>query len=308
MDCDSRHFSGQAPAKLVSESVKQRIEELRPMSKHYLGREKPCLAIILVGERKDSLTYVRLKKRLANEIGIEVRLLEFPVTITRLVLVDQIKKVNRDPTIDGLIVQVPLPDHLDVRLCQEIDPAKDVDGFHFANVGKLAINGMDPLFLPCTPRGIMELLRHYRVNLHGAHVVVVGRSNVVGMPLSLMMLAEDATVTVCHSKTKDLKRHTHLADVLVLAIGKPLVVKADWVKDGAVIVDVGISVLPDEKKASKQRICGDVDAEDVLKVHPDVRITPVPGGVGPMTVAMLMKATLESFERLLISKEIEGEH
>ena len=307
MDTDkgrSRLLSGTEPANAVLAQLKRRIESGAALSELHLRRRGPCLAVVVVGERPDSKVYVRIKKRVGAELGMEVRVIALDEAISREVLQSCIHGLNRDDSVDGVIVQVPLPCHLPVELCQEIDQAKDVDGFSFCNIGKLALNGvLVPLFSPCTPRGIMELLEYHRVCVRGKHVVILGRSAVVGMPLSLMMLQADATVTICHSRTVDLKAFTSLADILVVAVGKPALVKADWIKPGCVVVDVGVSIVD---SGGRRVICGDVDAASVLS-ETAAALTPVPGGVGPMTVSMLMKAVVEAWERRIMSVEMSRE-
>jgi methylenetetrahydrofolate dehydrogenase (NADP+)/methenyltetrahydrofolate cyclohydrolase len=296
----SRLLSGAEPAKAVQAQLKRRIEAGSALSELHLKRRLPCLAVVVVGERPDSKVYVRIKKRVGGELGIEVRVIELEETVSRDQLQSCIHDLNKDGSVDGVIVQVPLPCHLPVELCQEIDQAKDVDGFSFSNIGKLALNGvLVPLFSPCTPRGIMELLEYHGVAVRGKHVVIVGRSAVVGMPLSLMMLQADATVTICHSRTGDLKAFTLLADILVVAVGRAGLVKADWIKSHCVVVDVGVSLVDGA-------ICGDVDAAEVLS-ETCASLTPVPGGVGPMTVSMLMKAVVEAWERRMMCAEMSLE-
>jgi methylenetetrahydrofolate dehydrogenase (NADP+)/methenyltetrahydrofolate cyclohydrolase len=292
-------LSGSEPSSRVLADLKDRLGRGVALSKLHLGRDCPCLAVIVVGQRSDFAVYTRNKKRVALELGVEMRVMEFAEDIGLEHIRREIYKLNHDKSIDGIIVQVPLPPHLPVELCQEVDPCKDVDGFSYQNVGKLTLSGaIVPLFSPCTPRGIVELLEYHNVSVCGKHVVILGRSSIVGKPLGLMLLQANATVTTCHSFTADVQSLTLLADILVVAVGRKKMVKSSWVKNGAVIVDVGVSC--DEHG----QIFGDVDQAELEELKRDVSVTPVPGGVGPMTVAMLFKAVVESWERRVMMEEM----
>lgn len=248
----------------------------------------PGLAVILVGNNPASAVYVRNKHKACLEVGINSYQIELPESTTEEELLTKISELNADKNVHGILVQLPLPKHIsEDKIINAIDPSKDVDAFHPANVGKIMIGKYD--FLPCTPAGIMELLHFYNVEVSGKNCVVIGRSNIVGKPMSLLLLAENGTVTVCHSKTKDLKAVAREADILVVAIGRSRFVSADMVKEGAVVIDVGINRTEDGK------LCGDVDYEAVEKVAS--MITPVPGGVGPMTITMLLKNTLTAAKK-----------
>lgn len=253
----------------------------------------PHLAAVIVGEDAASQTYVASKEKACHSVGITSSVYRLPEATSEKELLDLVRFLNHDPEIDGFIVQLPLPKHIDAdKVIETIDPLKDVDGFHPRNLGRMLI-GL-PAFLPATPYGIVELLKRSNVDVAGKHVVVLGRSNIVGTPLSVMFSRKaegaNATVTLCHSQTEKLTDLTLQADVLVAAIGKPHFVKADMIKKGAVVVDVGIHRIPDESNEKGYRIVGDVDFEDVLqKVS---LITPVPGGVGPMTIVSLLQNTL----------------
>jgi 5,10-methylene-tetrahydrofolate dehydrogenase/methenyl tetrahydrofolate cyclohydrolase len=285
--------------KLIADKIKEQLK-LR-ISKYTHLNVKPTLAVIMVGDRKDSETYVRMKKQAAEQLGINFLLYKHDTTISQQQLLNEIDNLNNDNDVDGIIVQMPVPNHIDKRqIISHISVNKDVDGFHGLNIGNLALEGHEPLFIPCTPRGVMEILKHYNVQVKGKHVVVLGKSNIVGLPMSLMLLNELATVTVCHSETVDEEKITRTADILISAVGKPHLVKADWVKDGAVVIDIGINPIIDSTKKTGYRIVGDVDFEEVKKKTS--LITPVPGGVGVMTVCMLMSATVESFERKIRNK------
>jgi methylenetetrahydrofolate dehydrogenase (NADP+)/methenyltetrahydrofolate cyclohydrolase len=250
----------------------------------------PGLAVILVGENAASQVYVRNKVKACEDTGMHSVLERWPATMTEAELLSRVEALNADATIHGILVQLPLPAHIDAqKVIEAISPAKDVDGFHIASAGAL-MTGM-PGFWPCTPYGCMKMLESIGYELKGKHAVVIGRSNIVGKPMALMLLQQNATVTICHSGTKDLKAMTLQADVIVAAVGKRNVLTADMVKPGAVVLDVGMNRNDDGK------LCGDVDFDGVKEVAS--YITPVPGGVGPMTITMLMVNTLESAERLV---------
>jgi methylenetetrahydrofolate dehydrogenase (NADP+)/methenyltetrahydrofolate cyclohydrolase len=254
---------------------------------------EPCLAVVLVGSRADSLTYVGTKVRTARRLGIRSMDTELPETVSQAELEAEIARLNADPAVHGVLCQLPLPDHLDAgRVASLIDPRKDVDCFHPYNFGLLA-SGV-PRFSPCTPAGILAMLRHYRIEVAGRHVVILGRSNIVGRPLSLLLSQKgwNATVTVCHSQTEDIASYTRRADVLIAAIGQAEWVRAEHVRPGSVVVDVGVHRVPDASRPKGYRICGDVLHDAVA---PQVSaLTPVPGGVGPLTVLMLMRNTLQA--------------
>ena len=270
-------LDGKAVSLKVKESVKVRADELKKF-----GIE-PTLAVVLVGEDKASQTYVRAKEKACNEYGIKSVAHRLSENTTQNELLALINVLNLDDSIHGILVQLPLPKHIDTNVVlAAIDPRKDVDGFHAVNVGKL-VSGLDG-FVPCTPLGVMEILKEYGIEVAGLNAVVIGRSNIVGKPMANLLLNASATVTVTHSKTKNLKEICKNADLIVAAIGKPFFLKADMVKDGAVVVDVGINRLYDG------RLVGDVDFEEVAPKCS--YITPVPGGVGPMTIAMLLNNTI----------------
>jgi methylenetetrahydrofolate dehydrogenase (NADP+)/methenyltetrahydrofolate cyclohydrolase len=249
----------------------------------------PGLAVVIVGDNAASRVYVRNKTLACEAIGIRSDVHSLAESTTQAQLVAFVRRLNDDPNVHGILVQLPLPRHLDARLVIEtVSPDKDVDGFHFHNIGALVVG--EPAFYPCTPWGIMKLLEHEGIPVEGRHAVVVGRSNIVGKPMALMLMHAGATVTVCHSKTPDVAAMTRQGDILVAAVGKPRLIKGDMVKPGAVVIDVGVNRLPDGTLA------GDVDFEGASQVAS--RITPVPGGVGPMTIAMLLRNTVRSAERV----------
>lgn len=273
------------------------IAELKAEVGRLPGR-KPCLALVRVGDDPASVSYVRKKDKTAAEIGITSRVILPPVTITQTELLALIDQLNADPEVDGILVQSPLPKGLnELEVFRRVSPDKDVDGFHTINLGKVAQED-DTGFVSCTPAGIMELLARSSVDLSGKHVVVVGRSLIVGKPVALLALQKktgaNGTVTVCHSGTRDLPSITRQADVLIAAIGRADFIKGDMVKPGAVVIDVGINRVNDPSKKTGYRLTGDVDFAAVSVVA--AKITPVPGGVGPMTVAMLMKNTLKAYQ------------
>ncbi|MCF3649649.1 bifunctional methylenetetrahydrofolate dehydrogenase/methenyltetrahydrofolate cyclohydrolase FolD [Synoicihabitans lomoniglobus] len=271
------------------------IAELKTEVAHIEGR-KPCLALVRVGDDPASVSYVKKKEKTAAEIGVTSRIILPPVTISQAELEALIDELNADETVDGILVQSPLPQPLDeLAIFRRVNPGKDVDGFHTLNLGKIAQED-DTGFASCTPAGIMELLGRSNVDLRGKHVVVLGRSLIVGKPIALLALQKKAgangTVTICHSATANLPEITRQADVLIAAIGRAHFVTADMVKDGAVVIDVGINRIPDESRKSGYRLVGDVEFDAVAPKT--AQITPVPGGVGPMTVAMLMKNTVKA--------------
>ncbi len=278
--------------KKTSEDLKNEIaEEVKAMKDR--GEKVPHLAAVLVGNDGASLTYVGSKVKACERIGFESTLIRLPEETTEEELLDQINKLNTDTEIDGYIVQLPLPKHIDEqKVLLAVDPDKDVDGFHPTNFGKMAQDM--PVFIPATPFGIMELLKRYNVETSGKHAVVIGRSHIVGRPMSILMSQKgtpgDSTVTLTHSRTKNLAELTKQADIIITALGVPEFLKADMVKDNVTVIDVGITRVPDETKERGYRIAGDVDFAEVSK-KADF-ITPVPGGVGPMTIAMLLKNTL----------------
>lgn len=283
--------------KKVSNDIKNEIAE-HVQSMISKGEKVPHLAAILVGSDGASMTYVGAKVKACERIGFKSTLIEMPEYTSEEELLEKIHQLNTDDAIDGFIVQLPLPDQIDEqKVLMAIDPDKDVDGFHPTNVGRMALDL--PTFLPATPYGIMELLERYQIETSGKNVVVMGRSHIVGRPMSILMSqkrpAGDATVTVVHSRSKNLKEITKAADIIVAAIGISEFLTGDMVKEDAVIIDVGITRVPDQTKKNGYRLAGDVHFESVSKKAS--YITPVPGGVGPMTIAMLLKNTLLARER-----------
>lgn len=274
------------------------IAELKAEVSAFAGR-KPCIALVRVGEDPASVSYVKKKEKTAEEIGVTSRIILPPITISQDELFALIDDLNADPTVDGILVQSPLPKHIDeVTVFRRVNPDKDVDGFNTLNLGKVAQED-ETGFVACTPAGVMELLARSGVDLKGKHVVVLGRSLIVGKPVALLTLQKkagaNATVTICHSATANLSTITRQADVLIAAIGRPEFVTADMVKPGVVVIDVGINRVADATRKTGYRLTGDVQFASVSPLC--AKITPVPGGVGPMTVAMLMKNTIKAFRR-----------
>lgn len=283
-------IDGKAVAQAVKDRIKTEVADYLKANSHI--KRKPGLAVVLVGEDPASRTYVKNKIAACEAVGIESFHHKLPADSSQGTIEDLVKKLNDDATVDGILVQLPLPSHLNSKaVLALIDPDKDVDGLTAVNQGRLTL-GEEGLF-PCTPLGVMELLKYKNVELKGKNAVVVGRSALVGKPVALLLLAQDATVTMCHSKTKNLKEVCLAADVLVAAVGRAHMIKGDWVKPGAVVIDVGINRIEDA--SGKGKLTGDVDYEAAYS--PASAITPVPGGVGPMTVAMLLANTFHSFTR-----------
>ena len=283
-------LNGKEASQAIKDSLKLEMAQLATR-----GKQVPHLVAVLVGNNGASETYVASKVRACEEVGFKSTLIRLEDSISSLKLLDIIDELNTDPDVDGILVQLPLPDHISAEeVINAIDPAKDVDGFHPSNVGKMVLG--QQTFIPATPYGIMLLLEHYKIETKGKHAVVVGRSNIVGRPMSILLSGNgypgNCTVTICHSQTKNLKEFCLSADIIVAALGKPGFVKEDMVKEGAVVIDVGITRIADASKKSGYRLSGDVDFE---KVAPKCSyITPVPGGVGPMTIAALMKNTFKA--------------
>lgn len=254
---------------------------------------KPLLVVVLVGSQQASLSYIKRKEVAASGCGIRTRLLQLDEAITQQDLGAAVDELNADDDVDGIIVQLPLPAHLDAKAATSgVSAVKDVDGFLPSNVGATALHGHEPLHCPCTPKGCLALIQSVGVPLRGKEAVVIGASNIVGIPMSSLLLKEGMTVTTCHIDTVDTARHARRADVLVVAVGKAGLVTSDWVKPGAIVIDCGINFVPDASKKAGFRMAGDVDREGVRCVAG--HLTPVPGGVGPMTVAMLMSNTAEA--------------
>ena len=274
-------IDGKVVSDALRSDMKQRVIALK-------SRDiTPGLAVILVGDNPASEVYVRNKVRACESIGVHSTVTKLPADTPETEVLDELTKLNADSTVHGILVQLPLPDHIDEnKILETIDPLKDVDGFHKLNVGAMTTG--KARYYPCTPHGVIKMLEHYGIGVEGKHAVVIGRSNIVGKPMSLMLLERGATVTICTSKTPDVKQFTRSADIVVAAVGKPKMIDASYLSEKAVVIDVGINRLDDGT------LCGDVDYEAVSKIVKSV--TPVPGGVGPMTITMLLENTIKSAE------------
>ena len=272
-------MDGKALSLKLKEQMKQRIEQLKQQGIN------PKLVVVLVGDNSASQVYVRNKHKSCGEVGIESEVITMPEQTTQQELLEVVERLNQDETVDGILVQLPLPKQIDEKtVLRSILPEKDVDGFHPMSVGALSIG--QPGFVSCTPAGVIQLIKRSGIEIEGKECVVLGRSNIVGKPMSMLLLRENGTVTVCHSRTKNLKEVCRRADILVVAIGKPEMIDASYIKEGATVIDVGIH------RDENNKLCGDVDFESAKEVAG--AITPVPGGVGPMTIAMLMSNCVES--------------
>lgn len=285
-------IDGKAVAARIRSEVKQAVDK-----RLAAGKSKPGLATVLVGDDPASHVYVRSKHKACAEVGIESFGHELSAAATQAQVEQVVADLNADPHVHGILVQLPLPKGLDEEaVLARIRLEKDVDGFSPVNIGRLAQKGRDPLFVPCTPAGCIVLLKEVLPSLRGLNAVVLGRSNIVGMPAALLLIREDATITVCHSRSQDLPGIIRQADILIAAVGRPGMVRGDWLKPGAVVIDVGINRIDDPSAKNGTRLVGDVAFDEALNVAG--AITPVPGGVGPMTIAMLVQNTLHAAERL----------
>jgi len=283
-------INGREISKRIKNELKEEIKSLGLV---------PGLGIILVGDRNDSQTYVRMKKKACELVGIVNYDVHLPDTISERDLIEEVKKMNNNNNMHGILIQLPLPKHInEANVLNQVSLIKDVDGFHVSNIGKLALKRLDNLLTPCTPEGCIELLDRYNIDIQGKNAVVVGRSNIVGIPLSLLLLHRNATVTICHSKTIDIFEHTKRADLLFLACGQTQFIKKESIKEGCVIIDVGINSIDDSTKKNGYRLVGDCDYHDCKDKA--FAITPVPGGVGPMTIAMLLKHTMQACKKQMV--------
>lgn len=289
-------IDGKRIAEKVSEEVRQGVADMQATYDYV-----PGLATVLVGEDPASATYVRSKQRTCEQLGIRSIGHKLPADISQADLQKLVADLNADPMVNGILVQLPLPSHIDEEtILNSISLEKDVDGFHPVNIGRLAMKGREPLFIPCTPYGCIRLLEEAGVTISGAEAVVVGRSNIVGLPVAMLLQERNATVTICHSRTKDLAAHLRRADIVVAAIGRAEMITGDMLKPGAAVIDVGINQKTDPTAKRGYRLVGDVDFESAKEVAG--AITPVPGGVGPMTIAMLMNNTLRAAQMALGKK------
>ena len=286
-------IDGKAIAAEIRENVAEGVTELIAA-----GGTRPGLATVLVGDNPASHTYVRMKRKACAKAGIESFHHELPDDASQEDVEELVQTLNADPNVHGILVQLPLPAGLDEeRVLRSISIEKDVDGFHPVNIGRLAQKGREPLFVPCTPAGCMILLEKAGAQIEGANAVVVGRSNIVGMPAALLLVKANATTTICHSRTKDLAAVCREADILIAAIGRAEMIRGDWIKPGAYVIDVGMNRVDDSSREKGYRLTGDVAFDEAMEVA--AAITPVPGGVGPMTIAGLLNNTLRSAQRTL---------
>ena len=284
-------IDGKAEATSIYNAIALKIED-----RNKKGLPTPCLATVLVGNDPASQSYVRAKHRSCERVGIKSFAADLPANISQEELELVVSQFASDSEVHGILIQLPLPAGIDEEKVLSLVPIeKDVDGFHPVNIGRLAQKGREAMFAPCTPSGIIHLLKAYSDTLVGKNVVVLGRSNIVGMPVSLLLVREDATVTICHSKTHNIPALIREADILVAAVGKAEMVRGSWIKPGAIVIDVGVNRVEDDTKKRGYRLVGDVNFEEAVQVSS--AITPVPGGVGPLTIAMLMKNTLLAAER-----------
>ena len=293
-------MKGILDGKRLAETIQ---DELKPRINTLLENNKmPGLGVILVGDKVESETYVTMKHKTCLKLGIMSKIHRFPEEVNEELVIDTIKRMNENNMIHGILVQLPLPEHMDTnKVLNSIHHTKDVDGLGTMNAGKLFQN-QDPLFFSCTPRGCIELMDEYNIRLRGRNVTIIGSSNLVGLPLSMMLLNRGATVTICNINTRDIREHIQHADILITCCGVPHIVKEDWVNEGTVVIDIGINKVEDLSKKNGYRLVGDVDFENVK--NKASYITPVPGGVGPMTIAILMKQIVESCEASQVNSKI----
>eukprot|EP00898_Chlorokybus_atmophyticus_P001214 jgi/Chlat1/2093/Chrsp17S02834 len=281
-------IDGKQMAAAIKEEIRAEVVQLRS-----LHGKVPGLAVVMVGNCKDSQTYVRMKRKACKEVGIRSHDIDLEATVSQREVLQAVEKLNNDPDVHGILVQLPLPEHMQKEeILSAICVNKDVDGFNPVNFGKLAMKGRKPLFVPCTPKACMEILHRCDISIAGKHAVVLGQSNVTGLPISLLLNDADATVTMAHEHTPNIENVVRQADIVVSAVGKAQMVKQEWIKQGAVVIDVGTNAIQDAASKRGYRLVGDIDFDGVKQVASAV--TPVPGGVGPMTIAMLLHNTLQS--------------
>jgi 5,10-methylene-tetrahydrofolate dehydrogenase/methenyl tetrahydrofolate cyclohydrolase len=291
-------INGNAVAKALRAAMKEEVDLMRPVGSAS-GAGLPTLAVLLVGLRKDSQTYVNMKTKACAEVGVNAAQYDLPAETSEADVVALVQKLNADVNVHGILVQLPLPDHINAdRVISTIDPAKDVDGLTTANAGDLMRNGHKAKLVPCTPLGCIALLDYYKFEIAGKNAVVVGRSQLVGKPVTQLLLSRDATVTMCHSKTKNLEEIVRSADIVVAAIGRAGTLKGNWFKAGAIVLDVGTNAVDDATKKAGYKLVGDVEFLAAKEAGNVAAMTPVPGGVGPMTVTMLLRNTITAFNEL----------
>ncbi|MFC2146417.1 bifunctional methylenetetrahydrofolate dehydrogenase/methenyltetrahydrofolate cyclohydrolase FolD [Acidobacteriota bacterium] len=286
-------IDGKQIAADIRSEIQAEVEEIKAKT-----GKVPGLATVLIGTRRDSQTYVKMKKRACKKAGITSFGHDLPEDISQEELLKIVQDLNANPDVHGILVQLPLPDHIvEDEILGTISLEKDVDGFHPINIGRLSMKRRQPLFVPCTPKGCIELLDRTGVKIEGKNAVVLGRSNIVGLPVAMLLLHRNATVTICHSYTQYLPERVVDADILIAAVGRAEIVRGDWIKPGAVVIDVGMNAVDDPTSEKGYRLVGDVNFDEAIEVAS--AITPVPGGVGPMTIAMLLRNTVDSAKNLL---------
>jgi 5,10-methylene-tetrahydrofolate dehydrogenase/methenyl tetrahydrofolate cyclohydrolase len=286
-------IDGKQIAADIRSEIQSEVEEIKAKT-----GKVPGLATVLVGTRRDSQTYVKMKKKACKKAGITSFGRDLPEDISQEELLKIVRDLNANPDVHGILVQLPLPDHIvEDEILGAVSLEKDVDGFHPINIGRLSMKRREPLFVPCTPKGCIELLDRTGVKIEGKHAVVLGRSNIVGLPVAMLLLHRNATVTICHSYTQYLPGRVVDADILIAAVGRAEIVRGDWIKPGAVVIDVGMNAVDDPTSERGYRLVGDVNFDEAMEVAS--AITPVPGGVGPMTIAMLLRNTVDSAKRSL---------
>ncbi|GLJ36884.1 hypothetical protein SUGI_0745550 [Cryptomeria japonica] len=287
-------IDGKAIAQSIHSEIAKDVSDL--ITNH---AQVPGLAVVIVGERKDSQVYVRMKRKACAEVGIKSIDIDLPGDASEKMVLETVLNLNANPQVHGILVQLPLPSHInEERILTAISMEKDVDGFHPLNIGKLAMKGREPMFVPCTPKGCIELLQRSGISVSGKRAVVVGRSNIVGLPVALLLIKLDATVSIVHTRTPDPKNIIREADIIIAAAGQANMIKADWIKPGAAVIDVGTNAVDDPSRKSGYRLVGDVAFEEAKSVAG--WISPVPGGVGPMTIAMLLRNTVDSAKRACV--------
>lgn len=281
--------------KLVADRIRSNIADSAKVYEEKTGK-KPGLGVVLVGDDPASAMYVRMKRRACERVGMNSEAMILPANSTQAEVESAVRQYNEDPNIHGILVQLPMPDHIDEEaVLNEISLEKDVDGIHPVNIGKLGMRGRQPTFTPATPTGAMILIEETGITIEGKRAVVIGRSNIVGLPISMMLMNANATVTMCHSRTQNLRDHLKEADIVVAAVGRPEFIKGDWLKEGAVVIDVGSNSVDDPTQERGYRYVGDVEFESAKDVAG--HITKVPGGVGPMTITMLLQNTIKAAEK-----------
>lgn len=280
----------------IISNLKEELNTIQSMNTQFrLEHHAPGLAVIQVGNKLESSIYIKKKSQACSDIGFYSEIHNLDLNISNEDIILLINDLNNNTKINGILVQLPLPEHLnESKIMNKIAYSKDVDGFHVQNMGELAMTNRDPMFIPCTPLGCLKIFEYENIKLSGKHVVVIGKSNIVGLPIVLLLLKAMATVTVCHKDTENIQLHTKQADIIISACGQPEMIKKDWLKDGVIVIDIGTNFIADSNKKNGKKLVGDVDFNEVKDIAH--KITPVPGGVGPLTVAMLLSNTMKAFK------------